>query len=866
MATAVQIQVTLSDTGVVSGINNYKASFKDLSAAANQAKKDLSDALAQMGSAAEAGNVQAQKILQGYHDEVARTEAALKSYRSSAAEAAVETEALTQAVSHQVPMMAAASGAVRELNGNLSVRAAERFLATTLQLGPALQAAFPVIGAIAMISVVDELAEKLSQLIADTLIYTQAEKDAFDHQLSVNKQVADLDEKIHQLKIEHYTDEHSAADNAAFAINAEIQKRQGLQKLLADTIAQQNEARKHTQDTDTYSTPDGMVYQGLGKSAEEAQARVTALDATIGLLRKQIEASDAQNVVYSDHLRDAWNKEAEQAQKKAEEGARAWSEAWQKASNEAKAAWDKFNTETNEQEKLFNTFENDRLKETDKENKDSLDRRTRDTVKALHDEQTQWKEQERAYQQYTQHLGDDLYQAFNDITSGRIGTLIKQGFERLFANILAQWITTVRGIGDVNTHGGAGGLFASMLGSIFGIGGSSSGASGPYGLPAGVASNFDGGAFDNTDSFPAGAGISLGSLGSGSLSTAAIGGVLSSIPSSPAPVGGAGTVPKQSGGVLSGISSLLSNPGKLGMLATLAGIGLALSGPNKAIAGGAGIGALLGYESFANPALAGSLAFLSPVSAGLIGYGVGSQHGPAAGAASGFGSGFLTGFLATGNPIFGLISGAIGGLVGLFSGLFGGSPSKHSQADKYINANILPVISQEVTNYEGFRTDFATSINDLEAMRQNSYATLKQQFGTDATNDEWGRLVVPAINTAEDRIRSDETERQRRGTLLFGPPQFAVGGIFTAPNPGGAGLAVLHDKERVMTSAATRMYGSELAQMEANARSGVVASASQTTIVINLQAWDGKSVDSWLRNGGIAKIQNAARRRGLEGH
>src|SRR5262249_22299088 len=56
----------------------------------------------------------------------------------------------------------ATSGALRVLEGNMTnnLRAAERFVANILGLGPILQAAFPVVGAVAMLGVLGELEDK----------------------------------------------------------------------------------------------------------------------------------------------------------------------------------------------------------------------------------------------------------------------------------------------------------------------------------------------------------------------------------------------------------------------------------------------------------------------------------------------------------------------------------------------------------------------------------------------------------------------------------------------------------------------------------------------------------------------------------
>lgn len=77
------------------------------------------------------------------------------------------TGAAKTANSHMVTGTQAASASIRVLEGNINnnVRAAERFLANTLQLGPALQAAFPVVGAIAFGAVIARLGKEVYDFI-----------------------------------------------------------------------------------------------------------------------------------------------------------------------------------------------------------------------------------------------------------------------------------------------------------------------------------------------------------------------------------------------------------------------------------------------------------------------------------------------------------------------------------------------------------------------------------------------------------------------------------------------------------------------------------------------------------------------------
>jgi hypothetical protein len=66
--------------------------------------------------------------------------------------------------SNVVAPVTAASGAIRVLEGNQSVRVVENLLAKTLGLGPAFQAAFPIFGAIAMTEMIGQMVEKVGSL------------------------------------------------------------------------------------------------------------------------------------------------------------------------------------------------------------------------------------------------------------------------------------------------------------------------------------------------------------------------------------------------------------------------------------------------------------------------------------------------------------------------------------------------------------------------------------------------------------------------------------------------------------------------------------------------------------------------------
>jgi hypothetical protein len=75
----------------------------------------------------------------------------------------------TTAGTHGVSGVQAASGAIRTMEGNLNhnVRAVERFLVTTLKMGPVLQMAFPLVGGVAFGAMVFEIGQKVADFFKE---------------------------------------------------------------------------------------------------------------------------------------------------------------------------------------------------------------------------------------------------------------------------------------------------------------------------------------------------------------------------------------------------------------------------------------------------------------------------------------------------------------------------------------------------------------------------------------------------------------------------------------------------------------------------------------------------------------------------
>jgi hypothetical protein len=124
----------------------------------------------QLGGADSVSNQQGQALIAEYKQKQAAAIQLLGTLKALRAEMALQERALNntgKAALGTVSPLQATSGAIRVLEGNFgtNVRAAENFIAKILGLGPIMQAAFPVFGALALIGVIDILAEHVGKVI-----------------------------------------------------------------------------------------------------------------------------------------------------------------------------------------------------------------------------------------------------------------------------------------------------------------------------------------------------------------------------------------------------------------------------------------------------------------------------------------------------------------------------------------------------------------------------------------------------------------------------------------------------------------------------------------------------------------------------
>jgi hypothetical protein len=426
-----------------------------------------------------------------------------------------------------------------------------------------------------------------------------------------------------------------------------------------------------------------------------------------------------------------------------------------------------------------------------------------------------------AFSEMRDKLAGDLETLFDNVTSGNIGKWFLQQFKHMVFQMVATWVLGMQQMRGASQQqmGSGGGILGAIFGGIFGgggggiFGGAASG--GPGGTPpflGGLLGPGGNGDFGGEASGAGGAGLGSGLFGALGLSAGAGAGLGTALPS------GAGAV---GGGVLSNLFKLFSGQG--------------------------------GISPFALTVLGGTLLASNFGKGGIL-----HALGGAAGGA-------LTG-LMVGGPIGALI----GGIVGFFSGLFQHSTKSARLA---IEADIKAKSKTIEDSYNLFQSDWTSSRDALEQLRQAGVDALKQAGVKDINRSRVGH-VDQWIDKAENEIDATQAERNRRAALVFGPPEFRVGGFVgsglghSAPAwfagtalhfaSGGAVPALLHEGEYVFRPEAVQRIGrGKLDSMNSGGGGGDVH--------IHIHALDVKDFEGFLSSGGADKIQRSIRRGRYEG-
>lgn len=501
------------------------------------------------------------------------------------------------------------------------------------------------------------------------------------------------------------------------------------------------------------------------------------------------------------------------------------------------------------------------------DNAEALDKAFTATLKiSLDDDQRRlesWVETNKQMLEAHEHMVEQIAGQFEDLFEGNLGQSLARMARKFAARLLAEMVVGLGGGGraatvpGTNPQGiGVGGLGGLLLGGL-GIGGG-----GGFSLPlpgmgtqpfAATAKAVSAAAGGGTAS---GAALSVADLTGSTRNVVAGAGGAASLTVARAATGAGGLLSRATGGLpLLGAllgSKLGGTPGMLGggLLAALAYTAL-FKGNILANSLGAYLG--IGFKA-ASGLIAGA-------GGGLIGFGIGSQHGTGAGILGGAGSGALLG-AAFGGPIGAAIGGIIGFLGGLFGGLFGGS-RRRKQAEAFAREQMLQV-QKVVDAFKAFQIDFPGAVGQLDQMRQQAFEQLDKLKGEG--RKVFSRSLAPQIDAARKQIEDIQRERERRLGLVFGPPQFALGGAVEGLGivgwrmSDGRVAAILHEGEHVVKRGPAQRYRAELEAMNRGEppRGG-------DTFNVNITALDAQSFSTWLRRGGDGVLLDAFRRARREG-
>src|SRR5579872_1591699 len=179
-------ELTITTRVDLSGVNQLaagtEAAMARVVAAQLNVKSQISalkDAYATLGPSAELGNQQAVSAIAEHEASVMGATAALKSAKAAVDALNTSEEEETQTLVRNISARQAATASISLAEGRMmgANRAAAAFLTTTLGLGPALQAAFPIIGIAAFATVLYEIGKGASNLYQN-IVNLKAEIDA----------------------------------------------------------------------------------------------------------------------------------------------------------------------------------------------------------------------------------------------------------------------------------------------------------------------------------------------------------------------------------------------------------------------------------------------------------------------------------------------------------------------------------------------------------------------------------------------------------------------------------------------------------------------------------------------------------------
>lgn len=350
---------TQVDTGpLVQGMQQSAAVVEDSTSRMNAAYSDLTmqsmkaqdtqmrlkDALDQLGSAARTGNTSAMQILTAsYRENIEETMKlasmkkvliqALKEEAAAASGAAMAETEEAAAAEAVVPATEAATGSLLKMRMAAQLGARElgitlprgfaSIMARTPALQGALSAAFSVVAAVALVQIIAMIADKLSQLIADTFIYTAALKQMDAQNKASNTQILASVTTMKQEMSELFTMQHTGSqniqkdlteNNAALEMANKSYREQRSQLAAAHVETDKLSASISKLSGATRET--AVARATLGKSLDDSTVKVNALENSTGALKAKIDELGVHGQLLDEKLKLEKTREAQAAAKR----------------------------------------------------------------------------------------------------------------------------------------------------------------------------------------------------------------------------------------------------------------------------------------------------------------------------------------------------------------------------------------------------------------------------------------------------------------------------------------------------------------------------------------------------------------------
>jgi hypothetical protein len=224
-----------------------------------------------------------------------------------------------------IPKMAAASAALRGLDGSMNLRAAERFLSTFQGLGPVLQSAFPLFGALAFVEILEQGVDKVGKLYNAWDPVLKAEKDSLKILQDSTRELESMISKSERLTLETRKrqfgtqfEDREKGDNARLdAIQAQALIDQ-IKQQIADTQARVTAGAATGPQAITTSGGATVYAPGRGETtdAKAAREKLIGLDAQLeDAIYKAKLASQEAAAADADVAKDRTDKARESARK-----------------------------------------------------------------------------------------------------------------------------------------------------------------------------------------------------------------------------------------------------------------------------------------------------------------------------------------------------------------------------------------------------------------------------------------------------------------------------------------------------------------------------------------------------------------------